>query len=140
MELWKTGPDDSATVFESVQYNVAEAMDLLGKEARPAKDLLLEAVLNEKIPPDTRLYAARALGHLQSDAGIIVPKCMDLLNRKVDGPARIVNCVCATETLGLLGPIAKSAIPRLRQLAADEEDEIAGAASRALGAIERKKA
>jgi hypothetical protein len=47
-------------------------------------------------------------------------------------------CVHAAEALGMLGPAARAAVPRLRQLAEDEENEIAEAATRALERIERK--
>jgi hypothetical protein len=88
------------------------------------------------MPPATRIVAGRALGHLQEDADLMVPKLIDLLNRKVEGNARVGNCVNGAQVLGLLGPRAKAAVPRLRELAQDDDNEIAAAAEWALSKIE----
>jgi len=138
VELWKANPDDEYSLANSVRYEVAQALELLGAEARPARAMLLEALSSDKTPPGTQMYVARALGHLADDAEVIVPKLLELLDRKGEGYARVANCMPAIQSLGMLGPRAKAAIPRLRQLAQDNEDEIADAAAWALGKIEAK--
>jgi HEAT repeat protein len=128
IELWKANPND-----DDVRQSIAQAFDLLGRDARPAKEILLEALTNEKTTPGTHLYVARALGHMSDDAGVVVPKLVELLSGK-----SAVNCVHACQALGLLGPRAKEAIPRLRELTENDDDEIAAAAGWALGKIEAK--
>jgi HEAT repeat protein len=81
---------------------------------------------------------ARALGHLANDADVIVPKFIALLDRPSRDYTRRTNVEHATEGLGLLGPKAKAAIPRLRQLLEDDDNAIADAAARALAKIETK--
>jgi HEAT repeat protein len=136
IDLWKADEGFAG----SSRYEIARALDLLGAEARPALDLLLEALLNDKTAPSTRYHVARALGHLRDKADAIVPKVMGLIDHKAEGPARVRSCVDAAQCLALLGPQAKSAVPRLRQLAEDEDNEVAEAAVHALASIEAKTA
>jgi HEAT repeat protein len=135
-DRWKA---DGETFSGSSHYDIAQALDLLGAEAQPASAWLLEALLHDKTPPSVRQHVARALGHLRDKAGEIVPKVLLLIDQKAEGQARISNCLDAAECLALLGPQAKSAIPRLRQLADDEDNEIADAAIAALARIEAKR-
>src|SRR5262249_6594557 len=104
----------------SARMDVMEALDLLGPEARPARDLLLEAVTSEQTLPGPRRYAARALGHLYDDAEVIVPKLIELLEKTAEGYQRVMNCEYAAEALGMLGPRAKAALPHLRHLLEDD--------------------
>ena len=136
IELWneERGPFGS----DLARYDVAQALELLGAEAAPARDLLLKAVLDEKTAAGTRAHAARALGHLPGDADVIVPKLVKLLGRKAEGYRRKDNCRDACEALGLLGPKAKAAVPALRRLLEDDENEVAEMAARALEKIEAK--
>ena len=69
---------------------------------------------------------------------VIVPKLLVLTENKARPYLGTDFCVHAAEALGMLGPAARAAVPRLRQLAEDEENEIAEAATRALERIERK--
>jgi HEAT repeat protein len=138
VEWWKSDLEAGRPFADSPSHDIAQALEMLGSEAGPARELLLEALLNEKTPPGTHWHVARALGQLREDAGLIVPKLMALTERKADSYARITHCVHAAEALGMFGPPAKAAIPRLRQLAQDEETEIAEAAVRALEKIEGK--
>lgn len=135
IELWKKDQSDGLALFVSVRCEVAQALELLGPEARPARDILLEGLLDDKAASNTHLYAARTLGNLHEDAEVIVPKLVELLERKAEGDLRIRNCLHAAEALGTLGPKAKAAIPYLRRLLDDEENEIVDAAVRALERI-----
>jgi HEAT repeat protein len=141
MELWKAdrGNDSLRSgPASSVRYYIAQALELLGADARPARDLLLEAVLDEHTPLGTRSHVARALGQLQDDVDAIVPKLIGLVERKAEPYARVENCEQACEALGLLGPKAKAAIPYLRRLLDEDENRIVDAATRALEKIETK--
>jgi HEAT repeat protein len=138
VELWKSDVDNGAPFSNSPRYDIAQALDLLGANARPARDILLEALQNEKTSPGTRMYAAQALGHLTADANVIVPLVVALTQRKAAGYVRISNCVYAAQCLAQLGPLAKAAAPHLRQLADDEDNDVAEAAARALLKIETK--
>jgi len=118
-----------------VRYDVAQAFELLGAEARPARDLLLAAVEDEKTLPGTQGHAARALGHLREDAGVIVPRLAAILRRPSDGTAMDWAREHAAEALGMLGPAAKGAVPDLRRLLDGGGDALAEAAARALEKI-----
>ena len=109
IDMWKAESDDGALFSESLRYDIVEALELLGADARPALDVLLDAMLNEQTPAGIRLMAARTIGNMRGDADTTVPKLLDLLNRKAEGYARVINSVDAAQALGLLGPAAKLA-------------------------------
>jgi len=138
IELWKEDRGDGSFGSGSVRYDIAQAFELLGAEASEARNLLLEAVLDEKTSTGTHAHVARALGHLRNDADVVVPKLIELLERMTEGFRRVDNCQHAAEALGLLGPKAKAAIPHLRRLLDDEENNIADATAKALEKIEGK--
>jgi hypothetical protein len=133
--MWTEEPEDGRSFPLSARYEIAQALELLGAAARPAEDVLLKALLNEKTPPGTHLYVARALGHLRDDADVIVPNLLELTRRPGDGYTRITNTVHALEALGMLGPRARAAVARVRELTQDDEIEIAEEAARALERI-----
>ena len=133
IDLWEV--DDPDEPFGSVRYDVAQALELLGPDARPARGILLEAVMDKKTSAGTRLHAARALGGLRDDAELIVPKMVELLGRPAKGLDRVYDCQAAAEALGLLGPKARAAVPALRKVLDDDENEAVDAARRALEKI-----
>jgi HEAT repeat protein len=140
IEMWNEEPDEVGPFGKEVgrhQYTIAHVLDLLGADAAPARDLLLGALLDEKTLPGTFNHVVRALGHL-GDADVVVPKLMVLLNRQPKDYSSIQGCVSAAHALGMHGPAAKAAIPRLRELLEAEEIEIAEAAALALKKIEGK--
>lgn len=132
MELWKDAGMKEGLFPGSEHYDIARALELLGPEAQPGRDLLLAAVLDEKTPLGTRNHAARALAHFQQDADDIVPKLLTLLNRKTESFKRVEDCKCVCEAVRILGPKAKAAIPHLKRLLDDEENEVVEAAAQAL--------
>jgi HEAT repeat protein len=134
VELWKDAlPPDQ----QYVRYEVAQALDLLGPDSRPARDLLLEALLDKSTETDTRERVVNALGHLASDADVIVPKLVALMERPAKGRDRIENCENCARALGMLGPAAKAAIPALRKLLHDDDNFVVKAATLALEKIEK---
>jgi HEAT repeat protein len=135
IELWTEDRDDGSFRRDSVRYDIAQALELLGAEAKPARDLLLTALFDERTPPGTREHVARTLGHLGTDADVIVPRVLELLERKAKPFDRENNCKDVCAALGLLGPKARAAIPRLRQLLDDEDNSIVDAAAAALEKI-----
>ena len=138
IDLWNEDRPDGSFSRGLVRYDIAQALELLGADAGPALDILLEAMLDEKTQPGTHAHVARALGHLNKDAAVVVPKLIELLERKAERYVRERNCEHACEALGLLGGKAKGAIPQLRRLMDDEENSIVDAAAKALERIESK--
>jgi HEAT repeat protein len=138
VEWWKKDGVEERLGVGSLRFDLAGAFELLGAEARPARDLLLEAALDAKVLPGTRTRVAHALGHLGDDAEIIVPKMVELLGRPLQGFDRAEMYVAALETLSLLGPKAKEAAPAVRRALDDDDNSIAEAAARALERIEGK--
>jgi HEAT repeat protein len=118
------------------RLEIADALVLLGAEARPARDLLLRALLDEEAPWGVHQRVAHALGQFHDDADVIVPKLLALMEQPTNRNTRHRNCQHALEALGLLGPKAKAALPRLRALAEDDDNVLAEAAARAVEAVE----
>lgn len=120
-----------------IRFGVAGALSELGPNARPARDLLLDAVSTMRDAMDTP-FVPKALGNLHEDADLIVPKLVALFDNKAPDLTRMRTWPAAIEILGMLGPKAKAAVPRLRQLLDDDEDDVANAAAKALKRIEGK--
>jgi HEAT repeat protein len=137
-ELWKEGGGEAGRDLDNPRFDLAQAFEILGADAAPARDLLLDAMLSEKTPLGTCKCVARALGQMRPDAAIIVPKMVQLIERKADSTDRYFNCTLAAEVLGMLGPNAQAGLPALRRLLDDGDGEIAEAAARAVARIEGK--
>src|SRR5262249_31790874 len=67
LELWKEDSGEEGPFAGSVRFDLAQAFELLGVQARPALDLLLEALMDEKTSV-TLYFVVRALGHFRDDA------------------------------------------------------------------------
>ncbi len=134
VEWWNR--DAGADELTSARLDLVRAFELLGADARPARDLLLEAALDPATLPGVRSHVAAALGQLGDDADVIVPKMTAVLERQLQGYKRSQTYVGALQTLALLGSKAKAAAPAVRKLLDDDEDEVADAAARALERIE----
>jgi HEAT repeat protein len=138
VELWKDDPPGEDLSAGLVRFAVAEAFELLGAEARPARDLLLDSLKDPQAGLGTQLRAARALGGMPDDAAVIVPKLTALLELKGKPFERAERCKCVAEALGLLGPRARDAAPALRRLLEDDDNQIVDAAEQALEKIEAR--
>ncbi len=136
IELWKK---EFGGEFGGYRVNyVAEALEFLGPDARPARDFFIDGLLNDKYSKGIRHYVVKILGQLCEDSDVIVPKMIALTERKAGKEARRQYCLEGIEVLASLGPLAKAALPRIRRLAKDEDEEIASAAALALAKIEGK--
>jgi HEAT repeat protein len=109
----------------------------LGTDAAAFRDLLLADFLDPRIGVGTQAAIARSLGAMPREADHIVPKvvaAIDRYPRDAFGKDYLTNMVTV---LANMGPAAKSALPRLRQLAEEcEYDAVAVAAERAVRRIE----
>ena len=121
-----------------ISYDAAQALELLGTAAQPARDLLLEALMDKKLPAGTHLRVCCALGQLRDDAGAIVPRLMAHIQEPAPAARWHYQREHAIEALGLLGPKATAALPLLRVLHNDENDAVAEAAAKAIEKIEAK--
>jgi HEAT repeat protein len=116
-------------------YELVQAFEALGLDARPARDLLLACIMDDqKWDFATRLHSAIALGRMSTDTDVIMSKFVSLLEMK--GPAD--NYRIAAEGLQQIGPKAKAAIPQLRSLLDHEREDIAESARKAIAQIDPK--
>jgi HEAT repeat protein len=138
IECWhesRSGKND----FGSANYDVAEALRLLGDKARPARDLMLKGLESRGTPPGTFHTLAQAISALLDDADVIVPKLVALLDAKVEGFNAFDRQAHLIEALGAFGPKAKSALPRLERFLKDGDEKVAEAAAAAIQKIGAKQ-
>jgi HEAT repeat protein len=116
-------------------YELAQAFEALGPDARPARDALLACITDDqKWDFATRLHSAIALGRMSTDAEVILPRLVSLLETK--GPAD--NHRIAAAALEQIGPKAKAAIPQLRNLLDHDREDVAESARKAVAKIDPK--
>src|SRR5262249_17757636 len=58
LELWKEDSGEEGPFAGWVRSDLAKAFELLGVQARPALDLLLDALMDEQLLPGTQSYVA----------------------------------------------------------------------------------
>lgn len=138
IEAWKANRKKGFGIGNDIRYDVAQAFELLGAKASPARDILLEGLDDKNIGLGTHLHIVRALGQLEGDAEVIVPRLIAFADQKSPAYDRASNCEHAAIALGMLGPKAKAAIPLLRKLKEDDDNTVSDAATQALEKIDRK--
>jgi hypothetical protein len=115
----------------------ADAVSLVGPLGRALKDKDL----------NVRYYAAQALRKMGTAAAPAVPDLIGALDTHpsrepdLEGPHRYYKDArsVAAEALAAIGPAASAALPKLREVAAkDDESEVRDAASEAIKRIETK--
>jgi len=126
-----------AVAAQGLAEIAADAVTLAGPLGRALKDNNL----------NVRYYAAQALKKMGAAAAPAVPDLIAALDTHpsrepdLEGPPRYYKDArsVAAEALAAIGPPAKSALPRLREVAAkDDEAEVRDAASEAIKTIETK--
>jgi HEAT repeat protein len=128
MDMWEASP------ISEVNDELARVFEVLGENARPARDLLLASVTDDKNSTfAVRIHAAGALGQMSADSELVLPILMKLLDSDDVSDNRI-----AIEGLQWMGPKAVSALPRLRKLLDHEDNRVADGAREALKRIEAK--
>jgi HEAT repeat protein len=111
---------------EPVRGGAAQAIGRIGPEAKKAVDPLIEVV---KARTESSWYAARAL------TAIGKPALRELM-KLLDGPDTWIQQIAVT-ALGEMGPEAKPALKRIRQLTRAGDPALAEAATRAVAQISR---
>jgi HEAT repeat protein len=141
MELWIEDGELRHNRLGSLKSRIAKALELLGRDSRPARDLLLEVIREEKTNFGMRdiTGALGALGQLSEDAEIIAPKLGALIEKSAKDRNKKEICQAAALALLALGPRAREAVPQLRRLLVHEDDQVAGDAARALEKLEPRR-
>ena len=148
--MWHRTAESSRMKDESwgTRCSVAEALGLIGPDAKDAVPALVEALKDENI--NVRRYAAGALGQIGSNAKEAVSALVQALKdnndgvrryeetwlhpKKEDGPSRLRRSI--VEALDRIGPEAKEAVPLIvRSLKDDYDPNVRVAAAEALGEI-----
>jgi HEAT repeat protein len=118
----------------------------LGAQAKDAVPILAAALADKNL--NARYFAASTLQKIGPLAASAVPALIKALSTHpatepgLDGPPRYYQDArsVAADALGSIGPAAKAAVGRLREVAArDEAPEVRGAATEALKKIEAAK-
>jgi HEAT repeat protein len=138
MELWVEDGELRRKPLPSVKRSIAQALELLGRDSRPARDLLLAALQDPK-STDAMAEIVQALGQLSEDAEIIVPKLAALIEQSVKDRNKNNTCRAAALALSSLGPKAREALPQLHKLLVHEDDRVADAAAQAIETLEPRK-
>jgi HEAT repeat protein len=116
----------------------AQTLERLGVKAKAAAPALAAAMENDDY--HVSQSAAKALLAMGPDAQAAIPTVILIVERKLTPTNEIKNSYMmqphkAAEILGRIGPVAKSAIPALEQLAKDGKAEYRQAALDALQRI-----
>jgi HEAT repeat protein len=149
-----TGPEkEAAAVLGEMlgsEHSPVRAVAAQGLAEIAADAVSLAAPLGHALKDNNlnvRYYAAQALGKMGAAAAPAVPDLIGALDTNpsrepnLEGPPRYYKDArsVAAEALGSIGPPAKAALPRLREVAAnDEEHEVREAAAAAIKKIEAK--
>jgi HEAT repeat protein len=124
--------DKSATA-KTVRGTAVEAAEFLGPKGRAAVPDLIEVLQDKAQPGPIREKAARTLGKLGPQSKESIRPLMDALRDKDKSVGR-----AAAEALGMLGPDAIVAAPKLRNVI-NSDRTLADAAEAALEKIEPGK-
>jgi HEAT repeat protein len=129
---------DAAPTAKTARVAAIESAEYLGARAKPGVPDLIEALKDKSAIGRTdggtvREKAAQALGRLGATAKEAIRPLTDML-KETDRAARRA----AAEALGLFGPDAVVAAPKLRELARTDP-ELAGVANAALDRLEPMK-
>jgi HEAT repeat protein len=124
---------DKSPTAKSARAAAVEAAEFLGTKGKAAVPELLDVLQDKSVGGPVREKAARSLGKLGVSAKDAVRPLTDALKDPDKGVRR-----AAAEALGLLGPDAVVAAPKLRDLVKTDRD-VADAAQAALDKIEPPK-
>jgi len=112
------------------------ALGLMGDAAKPAIPVLIGILKNKRESVIARGHAARSLGNLKAEEAI--PLLMTILKQKGEladmAEDSHIRSNAAT-ALGLMGAKAKDAVQMLTECSADDNTEVADAASKAIKKI-----
>jgi HEAT repeat protein len=111
------------------------AMQAIGKKAVP--DLI--QMLKDDSDPDGQKFAAHILGEVKADSAEAISALRTALHSTATSKSGYGIRGAAAYGLGLIGPVARSAIPELVELARDQDEFVAKTASGALEKIRREK-
>jgi HEAT repeat protein len=128
-----TALKDKTPTARAARAAAVEAVEYLGAKGRTAVPDLLDVLQDKAQSGPVRERAARSLGKLGAPARDAIRPLTDLLKDPDKGVRR-----AAAEALGLMGPEAVVAAPKLRELAKTDRD-VADAAEAALEKIEPAK-
>jgi HEAT repeat protein len=113
-----------------LRFNLMGAMGEMGVEAKAALPKIKQELKSSVV--SYRIAAAQALWKIDRNAELAVPVLIDALGN--DRPEFWARAEAAAE-LGKIGPQARAAIPRLRELSADTDAAVRKAAKEALAKI-----
>jgi hypothetical protein len=151
LALSKMAPASRAAVAElagaladvelPVRMNAALALLRLGEEARPAVPALLKALEDRSNQTDLETFwstiqevVVAGLGRASSGTAEAVPALTRALERAQTEEMRVATA----RALGVIGPPARPAVPLLRLMLKDEDNEVRQTAETALENIEGK--
>jgi HEAT repeat protein len=117
-----------------VVYTAAYALGQIGPKAMEAKPALVEKL--EVEDEFLTMAVAWALARIHPECKETAPKAVPVLIKALAEPDAMTR-IHACESLSCLGPLAKQAVPALKELANAEDPEVRKAAAEAIEAIEK---
>ena len=135
MDLWMEKILKRPFGKSEANSEIAEALKLLGQDARPARDMLLKGLQSERVRVGVQGRIVEALTQLTDDADVIVPKLLEMLELKEGERSSIYEHGYLVKSLGQFGPRAAAAVPRLRKLQVEADHELATLIDEAIARI-----
>jgi HEAT repeat protein len=115
-------------------YGIVYALGSIGPAAVAAQPALLKVLGSDD--DSIALIGAWALVRIEAGNPECLAKCVPVLIRGLSSAA-VPYRLAAAETLAALGPLAKPAVPALKQALKDEDQTVSTAAAAALRAIQK---
>lgn len=121
--------------METRRRAIASLQMIRSPEARRAIPNLIEILENETENEMCRIEAAQTLAHLKAEDA--VPVLVEIFMGEKTGPGEFMLRREAARALGLMGPVAKPAIPTLMAVVEDESENVGYrcSAAKALGQL-----
>lgn len=126
IKMWNEARDTDEIGFnvENVRSEIAEVWARLGREARPAKEIMVHTIGNRKTSLGVVNFLCKALAKQSDDRELAVSKLTAVLNEPDDQKNQKYRYVHAMVALGMIGPDSKQSITALQKLTKFDDKQV----------------